>query len=165
MQDVFNVLGVKNSDLKAMEKMLGPIPDFMKGRPSAAAKKQRPSLAIEKSWQAIHFVLNGDPWKGSGAVFNAVLGGSEVGEEMGYGRPRYVNPFQVVQTSTALDRMTDDEFKKKAQAANFAGKGIYVYGDRLSADDLEELLYYFRQIRAFFRSAADKGQGILLGIL
>jgi hypothetical protein len=76
-----------------------------------------------------------------------------------------VDPFKVVQTSTALDRITDDEFKKKARAADFSGKGIYVYDDRLSAEDFEELVDYFSEIRAFFRAAADKSNGILLGIV
>ncbi len=165
MQDVFKALGVKNSDLKALEKMIGPIPSSMKGSPSATAQKKRPDLAIEKSWQAIHFVLNGDPWKGRGLLFNAVLGGTEIGEDLGYGPPRYLDPFKVVQTSTALDRISDEEFKKKASAADFAGKDIYVYGDRLSPGDLEELIHFFGQIRAFFRAAADKGNGILLGII
>ena len=170
MQAVFGALGMKDADLKAMEKMLGPMPAFMKGSPKATAKKKRPTLAIEKSWHAIHFVLNGDPWKGSGLLFNAVLGGKEVGEDMGYGRPRYLDPFVVVQTSTTLDRMTDDEFKKKVRSADFSGKDIYVYsdhlsGNHLSGEDFAELVDYFGQIRAFFHAVADKGNGILLGIV
>jgi hypothetical protein len=165
MQAVFGALGMKDADLKAMEKMLGPMPSFMKGSSSATPQKKRPNLGIEKSWHAIHFVLNGDPWKGSGLLFNTVLGGKEIGEDMGYGRARYLDPFVVVQTSTALDRMTDDEFKKKARAADFSGKDIYVYGDQLSGDDFEELVYFFQQIRAFFHAVADKGNGILLGIV
>ena len=165
VQNVFQKLGIKDSDLKAMERMLGPLPSFMKGSTHAAAEKKRPSLEIEKSWQAIHFILNGDPWKGNGWLFNAVLGGKEVGEDMGYGPPRYVDPFQVIQTSTALDRISDDVFKDKARAANFAGKDIYVYGERLSDEEIEELVCYFGEIRAFFHAAADKGNGVLLGIV
>lgn len=165
MQDAFKALGVKSAQLKALESICGPMPGFMKGGSGEAKQKQRPTLEIEKSWQAIHFVLNGDPWNGSGLMFNVVLGGNEVGEDMGYGRPRYLNPFAVVQTSTALDRMSDDEFKKKARAADFVGKDIYVYGSRLSSDDLEELVEYFSEIRAFFQAAASKGHGILLGII
>jgi hypothetical protein len=166
MKTVFDTLGVKDSDLKAMEKMLGPLPSFMKGGPqSATMQKKRPNLAIEKSWQAIHFVLNGDPWKGSGLLNNAVLGGQEVGEDMGYGKARYLDPFKVVQTSTALDKISDEEFKRKAQAADFRGKQIYVYGDQLSKEDLEELCYFFKQIQQFFRTASDKSKGILLGII
>jgi hypothetical protein len=166
-QDVLTPLG-KEINLKAMEKRgltADSMPYGVKGSSGSSTQKQRPSLAIEKSWQAIHFILNGDPWKGSGLLHNAVLGGTEVGEDLGYGRPRYVDPFKVVQTSAALDRITDDEFKKKARAADFSGKGIYVYEDRLSAEDFEELVDYFGQIRAFFRAAADKSNGILLGIV
>ncbi|MBX9668112.1 MAG: YfbM family protein [Candidatus Obscuribacterales bacterium] len=165
-QDMFRQLGIKDADLRKMEKMLGPIPAFMKGASTSATKqKNRPTLQIEKSWQAIHFILCGDPWKGNGLLHNVVLGGTEVGENLGYGNPRYLDPFRVVQTSTALDRLGDDEFNKKARAANFSGKDIYVYGDRLSGEDYAELLEYFQEIRAFFKGASDKGCGILLGII
>lgn len=165
MQDMFRQLGVQSADLKAMEKMLGPLPSFIKGSANATIQKKRSSLTIEKSWQAIHFVLNGDPWKGSGLLFNTVLGGDEIGEDMGYGPPRYLDPLQVVQTSTELDRLTDDQFKKKTRAADFSGKDIYVYGDHPSSGDLDELIQYFGEIRAFFHAAADKGEGVLLGII
>lgn len=166
-QDALTPLG-KEINRKAME-MRGltadSMPSGVKGSSDSSIQKERPSLAIEKSWQAIHFILNGDPWKGSGILHNAVLGGTEVGEDLGYGRPRYVDPFKVIQTSTALDRITDEEFKKKARAAKFSDNGIYVYEDPLSAEDLEELVDYFSQVRAFFRAAADKSNGILLGIV
>jgi hypothetical protein len=164
MPDLFRLLGAKKADIQNLEKVIGPMPSYMKGSSKATASKERPTLEIEKSWQAIHFILNGDPWKGSGLIFNAVLGGKEVGEDMGYGPPRYLDPFKVVQTSTALDRITDEEFRQKARSANFSGKDIYVYGDQLSGEDLEELAEYFREIRSFFRAAANKGNGILLGI-
>lgn len=54
MQDVFKTLGMKSADLKALEKMIGPLPSSMRGGSfSATANEKRPSLEIEKSWQAL----------------------------------------------------------------------------------------------------------------
>lgn len=149
-------------------RILGPVLDAMKGgaaKSPSTAKKIRYGIEIEKSWHGLHFILNGDPWKGTGALSHVVLGGTEVGEDAGYGRPRYVNPFQVVQVSTALERISDEDFEARVQNANFAGKGIYCYEDSVCEDDVEELLFYFNEVKKFFREVANRGNGVLVGIV
>jgi hypothetical protein len=167
VQDLLKGLGVKDIEgsMAQMSKLLGPMEASKLSSKATAAKKSRRRLEVEKSWHGLHFVLTGDPWKGSGALSLVVMGGTEVGEDSGYGRPHYVNPFQVVQASTALDRMTDAEFEQKVRNTNFSGKDIYCYDDKLTREDIEELIHYFKQVRQFFHDAAERSNGILVGIL
>src|ERR1700683_3555994 len=64
-------------------------------------------LDIDKSWHAIHFLLNGDSWSGEGPSNYAVLGGTEIGEDVvGYGPARYLVPKQVSEASSALAQIS-----------------------------------------------------------
>jgi hypothetical protein len=167
VQDLLKGLGVKDIEgsMAQMAKLLGPMDAGKSSSSATAAKKSRPRMEVEKSWHGLHYVLNGDPWKGSGALSHVVMGGTEVGEDAGYGRPHYVNPFQVVQASTALDRITDAEFEQRVRKTDFSGKDIYCYDDKLHSEDIAELVHYFKEVRKFFHDAAERSNGVLVGIL
>jgi hypothetical protein len=124
------------------------------------------SLSIEKSWQAIHFVLNGDPWECKGPLGNAVLGGREVGEDMGYGPARFLTPAEVAETAKALEEVTTEQFTERLSKANFKKAEIYVFNDEdpNDPDIVEELVGYFEDVKKFFREAANKKNGMLLFI-
>jgi hypothetical protein len=126
----------------------------------------RPVTEIEKSWQAIHFVLNGDPWRGSGPLNNVVMGGKEVGDDLGYGPARILSADGVKQTAGALGGLTAGQFAQKGAACGFASAEIYVYSDEDPTDQdiVEELTDYFEELKVFFREAAQRGDGMLLYI-
>ncbi len=54
-----------------------------------------PVLDLVKSWQVLHFILTGDPWEGQPPLKNAILGGTEIGPDLGYGPARYLTPEEV----------------------------------------------------------------------
>ena len=122
------------------------------------------ALCIEKSWQAIHYVLNGDPWKGSGPLGNAVLGGRDVGEDMGYGPARFLTPDEVSETAKALDSITVAKFTEMLSKVNFEAGEIYVFSgeDPNDPDIVEELGGYYGDVRTFFHDAANGKRGMLL---
>jgi hypothetical protein len=70
------------------------------------------SLDIDKTWHIIHFLLNGDAWEGSGPLFDAVLGGSQLtDEDIGYGPARFISPAEVAATAHALRSISGEELE------------------------------------------------------
>ena len=51
-------------------------------------------LRIDKTWQAIHFLLNDDPHTGEGPLYDAVWGGTDTAAEYTYGPVRYLTARQ-----------------------------------------------------------------------
>jgi hypothetical protein len=128
--------------------------------------EERGSLDIGKSWHGIHFVLNGDPWKGNPPLSNVVLGGKEVGEDLGYGAPRLLKPEEVKEVATALEKINEKEFSDLFKQRKFAGADIYVYSQHAGDEDiLGELCMYYMEVKQFFKEAADGGKGILLYLI
>src|SRR2546427_8330026 len=67
-----------------------------------------PVLDLDKSWQVLHFVLTGDAWEGSGPLRNAILGGTTIGADLGYGPAHYVTPSEVAAVAVALASLSED---------------------------------------------------------
>jgi len=122
----------------------------------------RPNLCIEKSWQGIHYALNGDPWKGSGPLFNAVLGGKEVGEDLGYGPARILSPEEVAETAKALDAISMEDFENRVSKCDFTSDQIYVYAGEDPDEIVEELGTYFADLQTFFNEAAQRCDAMLI---
>ena len=77
------------------------------------------------AWHGVHFLLNGSAWGGSKPLFDAVLGGTPLGDPTTYEPVRYVSPAEVeaalgpvevvvanagITRDTLLLRMSEDEF-------------------------------------------------------
>lgn len=119
-------------------------------------------MDLDKAWHAIHFTLNGKAWEGEEPLSLAVLGGEEVGEDLGYGPARYLIPEQVNAVSTALSDITPEIFGGQFNHAVLAAAGIYpeIWEDE-GAGSLEYVLPFYDALRTFYRSAAERGDAIL----
>jgi Domain of unknown function (DUF1877) len=53
------------------------------------------SIDIDKAWHGIHYLLCGKANPGAEPLSWAVLGGEEIGEEIGYGPARFLEPEHV----------------------------------------------------------------------
>lgn len=125
------------------------------------------SLSIEKSWQAIHFVLTGDSLESDGGPLgNAVMGGREVGDDIGYGPARLLEPKEVKETAEALAKISTEEFASRVSKADFANNEIYVFSNEDPEDPqiIEELTGYYAELRTLFQEASARGDGMLLYI-
>lgn len=118
-------------------------------------------LDIDKSWHAIHFLLNGDPWEGTHPLCNAVLGGTELSDEdVGYGPARYLENQDVRELAASLEAITGNELWSRFNAEAFAAAEIYPEG--LTDDDKEYVLSYYKEFIKFMRLAANEGDALLL---
>jgi Domain of unknown function (DUF1877) len=117
-----------------------------------------PSLSLDKNWQEIHEILTGKSKPSGDLLSNAILGGKEVGSDLGYGPARFLTPEQVKQISETLTSVSDEHFR--TSASTFAK-------DEFSSPlgQLERVDFYcelFTRLQAFYRNAAESGCPILL---
>jgi hypothetical protein len=57
---------------------------------------------LDKNWHILHYLLTGDVNPSNSALGSAILGGEEIGEDLGYGPARLLLPNRVAEISTAL---------------------------------------------------------------
>lgn len=119
-------------------------------------------LDIDKSWHAIHYMLNGSTWDGEGPLALAVLGGEEIGEDVGYGPARYLVPAQVKAISAALSLLRPQEFSAKFHPSALDAAEIYPQGwHDAGPEALEYVVRYYGLLSSFYQSAAERGDAVL----
>src|SRR5262249_39923399 len=80
---------------------------------------------VDKAWHAIHFMLTGVAEGGDGPFALAVLGGTPVGEEVGYGPARFLNPGEVRSVAAALEQLGEGGFRARFDAEAMTRAKIY----------------------------------------
>ncbi|EFM08448.1 protein of unknown function DUF1877 [Paenibacillus curdlanolyticus YK9] len=130
------------------------------------------TLYLDKSWHAIHFLLNGEAWEGEEPLVYAVFGGAAIGGEPNFEEgdeveedspARYLTVEQVKQVSAALQQIPEEELARRFIPARMAELDIYPS----TWEDEGELAYvmdYYRELAAYYQEAADNGQAMLLHI-
>ena len=117
---------------------------------------------IDKAWHGIHYLLTGTADEGAPPLSWAVMGGTEVGEDMGYGPARMLTSEQVKAISNALP--SEETFT--ASYAPEAMEAAQVYPDVIWVRDGEEALEYlvenYKVMVEFYRSAASRSDGAIL---
>ena len=119
-------------------------------------------LDVYKSWHGIHYVLTGSSWEGKPPLKNVVLGGTEIGEDVGYGPARYLTPAEVREVAEALKPIDDAEFARRFNADEMAEDEIYAFDPDAAEDELDGLLDTYRELRQYYLDAASNKDGMLL---
>lgn len=118
-------------------------------------------LDIDKAWHAIQFLLTGDPWEGEPPLQNAVMGGTELGEEdLGYGPARWLAPDEVESVAAALAAISGDELWSRFDAEAFEEAEIYPQGWQLDGRDY--VVGHYEALCEFFAAAGRAGDAMLL---
>lgn len=73
-------------------------------------------LTIGKAWCELHAALGGATFEAGPPPTNAVFGGTEIGENTGYGRPRFLDVNEVRETATALANAEDEVQRRCGEA-------------------------------------------------
>jgi hypothetical protein len=120
-----------------------------------------PLLDIDKAWHALHFLLCNHAWEGEPPLVNAVLGGQEIGPDLGYGPPRYLTAEEVKDVSFALAGLRTDELRVRFDPA--ALRAHEIYPDGWDADTpVDWLIEAFDSLKDYFAQAASAGDAMLL---
>jgi hypothetical protein len=133
---------------------------------AATAREIDPSrlLDLHKSWHALHYLFTGQS-DGGVPPANALLGGRELGQDMGYGPARLHEPAATAAFARFLGPLTVEELTGRIDLGRMQRLGIYCCDD---ADEggLEELTgdveHYFPQLKGFVAEAANRGDGMLV---
>ncbi|WP_433946964.1 YfbM family protein [Paenibacillus sp. SN-8-1] len=121
-------------------------------------------LDLDKSWHAIHFLLNGSAWEGEAPLFNVILGGTEVGEDLGYGKTRYLTNKEVQEVALTLVNITEEDLKQRFDAAVMNELEIYPSQDWSQDEEMEYVLFYYSELKEYYMEAVRQGNAMLLFI-
>lgn len=141
------------------------------GRPA----RKKPSLVVperlrfslEKDWHVLHYALNGTHEGGSSRLADAILGGKVIPDHdqvMGYGPLRCLAPQEVKSVSEALANVDPQSLLSKLDRKDAEAKQIYLAHTLDDLDDWSYLPDLFKDFRAFYADAAQRGNGMLLSI-
>jgi hypothetical protein len=115
---------------------------------------------LDKAWHGLHYLLTGRIAPDGTARGDAVLGGVELGPDLGYGRARLLEADRVQQIHAALGALRFDDL---FQAANIDSPLLeQVYGGQSLADEKDYLRHHFAHLQDFYERAATAGGAILI---
>jgi hypothetical protein len=153
---------ISAQELDALRADPAAVPDFLYPHGGIRPGGDR-ELDVDRSWHALHFLLNGHPWDGSGPLFDAVLGGTEVGEEdVVYGPARGLTPEEVRAVADALEAIPASEIRDRFDVAAMNQAEIYPHGWQGTTEEREFLVGHYGRLVDFFRDAAEAGDAMLL---
>jgi hypothetical protein len=121
-------------------------------------------LDLDKSWQVLHYLFTGEAHAGFPPA-NTLLGGRELGEDLGYGPARLHEPAATAAFAYFLQPLTVEELQRRIDLRRMSALGIYCCdgGDAGSAEEVEgDVEYYFPRLQRFVAKAAKDGHGMLL---
>jgi hypothetical protein len=121
-------------------------------------------LYIDKTWHCIHFLLTGKVWDKGGILGNVIMGGEEIGDDLGYGPARYLSPIEVKETSDALELVKESDLKSKFNPDEIMKKEIYPFYSRCDNEDLDYVLPCFQDLKRFYKNCAENGNAMLIYI-
>jgi len=102
----------------------------------------------------VHYLLCGKAEPGTDLASQAIMGGTEVGEDLGYGPARYFEADKVADIARELSRPNlEAEMTARFDPAQMANLGIYP-GQFDATDDRQWLMDAFRQLRQFYVDAS-----------
>lgn len=120
-------------------------------------------LNIDKTWHAIHFLLNDSDWGGEDPLFSVVIGGAELGtEDTGYGPAHYLVPEEVKAVATAINEIPAWELVEKYDAERMNEEHIYPEGWEDRPIEREYISEHYAALVSFFRAAADADDAMIV---
>jgi hypothetical protein len=125
-----------------------------------AAMAPADELGLGKAWHGIHFLLSGKAEGGRGPWSDAIMGGTAVGGDMGYGPARILSPAQVAKVAAALQTLAPAAFKKRFDARKLDAAEIYPNDWEDSGAEMLEQSY--AELRDFYRRAAAQKSAVII---
>lgn len=118
-------------------------------------------LALHKDWNLLHFALTGASGEAPGPAGDVILGGDEVGEDLGYGPARVLMPEKVATVAAFLGELGPAGIMKRFDPRRVPED---VYGADFARERAtrESLRVRAEGVCRFYREAAEQGQAVLL---
>ena len=164
-------LGVEMKDLQAGKGGDRLLEVLSRGRdilnsaqpPAGSTPKGRGAdFSLDKAWHGVHYLLSGQTEPGPGALAQAVLGGTEFGEDdFGYGPARFLSVSQVAEIARELNRANlEAEMKTRFDPGQMNGMDIYP-GGWDTAGAMDWLIEEFRRLKDFYLGASARQYAVV----
>ena len=117
---------------------------------------------VGRAWHAVHMLLNGSPWGGSGPAFDAVLGGTALGDPSTYEPVRVLVPARTSAVAVLLTGLAPPDLRSRFTHRAF--RQAEVYPDVWDQADVltSFVLPAYEALRGFYAQAAAGGDAVLL---
>lgn len=154
---------LQDAGAKIPEEILKTLPPG--NRPAKSVPDAEPAalheegLSLDKSWHALHYLLTGRAGEAPPPLGDAILGGTELGEDVGYGPARFLTPEEVRSTSAALSKVSAADLAQRFDLPRIIAAEIYACGDE---GDLGLAQEYFSELVRYYADAASRGNAMLL---
>lgn len=145
---------------KLQELIREPANVFPTFYPRDFSRPTGPHLDLDKMWHGLHYILTGTAWDGEPPLSLAILGGTEIGEDTGYGPPRYLTPTEVRAVTAALSNVPHDVFLARFDPMAMNQAEIYSGGWEQCAP--EGLIDWLARLASFYHQAATAGLAVLI---
>jgi len=121
-----------------------------------------PTVDVHKAWQAIHFLLCGEAWTGSGPAAFVLAGGTELGEDMGYGPTRGYSAAETKAIAEVLEGLDAEALVARWDPDAVAGAQLYGIEPSNEAEEKGFIAHYYAPMRELILAAAQADEGLLL---
>ena len=169
MSMVGNLRRVSETKLAALLAEPAGIMDFLyeeEGSPDAGDEAAYADLDIDKSWHALHYLLNGSAWGTRGALGFFVGDGREIGDDdVGYGPARGFTNAEVRMIAAELEPLTPARLLAAYDPKAMNTAEIYPHGwpeDPEEAHLTDYIVDYFEQMKQFIVGAAAQGEALIV---
>ena len=117
---------------------------------------------VGRAWHAVHMLLNGSPWGGSGPAADVVLGGTVLGDPSTYEPVRVLLPERVQAVAVLLADLPPDDLRSRFTHRAF--RQAEVYPDVWDTPDVltSFVLPAYAVLRTFYAEAAAAGDAVLI---
>ncbi len=131
--------------------------------PSRPADRPSNSISLDKAWHGLHYLLCGAAEPAPGPLGQAVFGGDEIGEDMGYGPARCFTVAQTSEIAQALKSQgLESTLRGRFDPDAMEQLGIYPGGWHHEGPDW--LIDAFHELRDFYAAASAQGQAVVTAL-
>ncbi len=155
MSVIYQLAVIAEADVEAVAKDEGALLDlFSSGEPT--------SCYLDKAWNGLHWLLAGSNDTNDRPLSRLIMGGTEVGASLPYGRPRFHRVDEVARFSELLSAVTDDELRANYRPEDMDAAEIYPDDwVRDGEEGWEALYFFFCRMRSFFQHAAANRNAVI----
>jgi hypothetical protein len=145
--------GIGPTTFEEIQKMLQPL------REAGAFGEDPDVLELDKSWHTLHYLLTGSGEPSDSVLSWAILGGKEIGPDLGYGPARLLTASEVQTIASALSQVSPTSLSQRFDLERMIASKIYACRDH---GELGLALEYFERLKPFYAESAARGSAILL---
>jgi len=124
-----------------------------------------PTLTVEKTWNAIEFILDRLAEAGQIPWIGPLTEGEKTGAEFHYGDCWYRTSDQVREISNAISGLSKEDLREAYLPELMAANNVYpdIWGNEVEKErNFEYVWHWYKDMVEFYQAAATSGDGMLL---